>query len=53
MIVSVRRDDLTSDAVRELLSEHLAGMHASSPPGHVHALALDALRHPSVSFWTA
>jgi putative acetyltransferase len=28
-------------------------MHAHSPPGHVNALAIDALRHPSVTFWIA
>ena len=28
-------------------------MHEISPPESVHALDLDALRHPSVTFWTA
>lgn len=35
-----------------LITEHLAGMHAHSPPGHVHALAIDGLKHPAVTFWS-
>ena len=49
----VRRDDLTSPAVVALVHEHLAGMRDHSPPGHVHALALEGLRAPEVTFWTA
>ncbi len=48
----VRPDDLTSDEVQALIKEHLAGMHSNSPPDKVHALALDALRKPEISFWT-
>ena len=46
-------DDLQGAAVAVLLREHLEAMHASSPPESVHALDLEALRHPSVRFWTA
>lgn len=28
-------------------------MEGNSPPGHVHALAIDGLRAPGVTFWTA
>jgi putative acetyltransferase len=28
-------------------------MHGNSPPGHVHALAIEGLRAPGVTFWTA
>ena len=28
-------------------------MHDTSPPESVHALGIDALRHPSLSVWTA
>ena len=49
----IETDDLTRPEVHELLREHLAQMHATSPPESVHALDLDALRHPSISFWTA
>lgn len=49
----VRQDDLSSPEVQALVAEHLAGMHGNSPPGHVHALAIDSLRAPGVTFWTA
>lgn len=35
-----------------LLEEHLADMRAWSPPESIHALDLDGLRRPEVSFWT-
>jgi len=44
-------DNLQSPAVAALLQEHLDDMARHSPPESVHALDLDALRHPSVSFW--
>ncbi|NJN48082.1 MAG: GNAT family N-acetyltransferase [Candidatus Competibacteraceae bacterium] len=28
-------------------------MHCNSPPGHVHALEIENLRVPSITFWTA
>ena len=46
-------DDLSDAAVRALLALHLAGMHASSPPGHVFALDLSGLQTPDVTVWTA
>jgi putative acetyltransferase len=33
------------------LREHLDEMHRHSPPESVHALDLDALRAPGISFW--
>lgn len=53
MSIDVRQDDLSSAEVHSLIAEHLSGMHSNSPPGHVHALALENLRAPSVTFWTA
>lgn len=53
MPISVRLDDLSSDDVRTLIAEHLAGMRGNSPPGHVHALAIEGLRRPDVTFWSA
>lgn len=47
----IRVDDLTHPAVQALLREHLAGMHAQSPPESVHALGLDRLRAPDITFW--
>ena len=52
-MVDIRRDDLEGDAVRALLALHLGGMHANSPPGHVHALDLTGLQAANVTVWTA
>jgi putative acetyltransferase len=51
--MNIRLDDLTGPEIRALLEEHLRNMHEISPPESVHALDLDALRHPSITFWTA
>lgn len=53
MSIAVRRDDLTSPEVHALIAEHLAGMHGHTPPGQVHALAVDGLRSPDITFFTA
>jgi putative acetyltransferase len=52
-VLTIRPDDLSSDATRGLLALHLAGMHASSPPGAVFALDLSGLQSPAVTVWTA
>ncbi len=49
----IRVDDLTSPAVHALLEEHLAEMRRVTPPESVHALDLEALRRPEVTFWSA
>ena len=46
-------DDLRGPEIRALLEQHLRNMHEISPPESVHALDLEALRHPSITFWTA
>ena len=53
MGIEVTQDDLSSADVQALVAEHLRGMHGSSPPGAVHALAIDALRAPDITFWVA
>ncbi len=45
--------DLDSPDVVALLAEHLAGMQPHSPPESIHALPVNALRHPDISFWSA
>jgi putative acetyltransferase len=45
-------DDLSRPQIQALLSEHLRNMYAITPPGSVHALDLDKLRHPSITFWS-
>lgn len=51
--MEIRLDDLRGTAIRELLEEHQRNMHAITPPGSVHALGIDALRRPDITFWTA
>ena len=36
-----------------LLREHLQGMALHSPPESIHALDLDTLRKPDITFWSA
>ncbi len=51
--MEIRLDDLSGPEIRALLEEHLRNMRSISPPESVHALDLDGLRKPEVSFWTA
>ncbi|EKO3372726.1 GNAT family N-acetyltransferase [Vibrio fluvialis] len=46
-------DNLQGSGVVRLLEEHLADMYATSPPESVHALDVEALKHPSITFWAA
>lgn len=46
-------DDPRRDDVVALLVEHLADMHATSPAESVHALDVDALAGPDITFVTA
>jgi len=50
--LTFRRDDLSSPQVRALIAGHLEDMHQHSPPESVHALHVDALRDPDVTFWS-
>lgn len=51
--LTFRRDDLSGEPTRALIGRHLTGMRANSPPESVHALDVDKLRAPDVSFWSA
>ena len=46
-------DDLSRPAVHALLNEHLQHMQTLSPLESMHALGLDKLRRPDITFWTA
>lgn len=50
--MEIRVDDLSGPEVHELLREHLRNMFLHSPAESVHALDLDGLRKPDVTFWT-
>lgn len=49
---TIRRDELTSPEIAELLADHLHEMNEHSPPESVHALDLDKLRQPEITFWS-
>ena len=49
----IKLDDLRSAQIARLLQEHLQAMHAISPRASVHALDIEALRQPGISFWSA
>ncbi len=48
----IREDDLSGPEIKALLEAHLDLMRSISPPESVHALDLEALRAPEVTFWT-
>ena len=50
---TIKLDDLKGPDVIELLADHLRDMHVHSPPESVHALDLDELRSPDITFWSA
>jgi putative acetyltransferase len=51
--MEIKLEDLTGPEIKDLLEEHLKFMYAVSPPESVHALNLDELRQPEISFWSA
>jgi putative acetyltransferase len=51
--MEIRLDDLRGAEIRALLAEHLRSMHQLSPPESVHALDVNALLRPEITFWTA
>lgn len=46
-------DDLNGPEIRALLQEHLESMRLYSPSESIHALDIEALRKPGITFWTA
>jgi putative acetyltransferase len=50
--VHIKIDDLSGPEIRELLEEHLASMRLHSPPESIHALPIEGLRKPAITFWT-
>ena len=52
-MISIIVDDLSSEESQTIVREHMAGMLANTPIESVHALPLDKLRRPNITFWTA
>ncbi|WP_454828461.1 GNAT family N-acetyltransferase [Pseudoxanthomonas wuyuanensis] len=50
--MQIRLDPLAGPEIATLLLEHLQDMARHSPPESVHALDLDKLRQPDITFWS-
>jgi putative acetyltransferase len=50
--MEIRVDDLTGAEIIALLNEHLRCMSLVSPPESRHALNLDGLQQPDITFWS-
>jgi putative acetyltransferase len=48
----IREDDLTGANIAALLRLHLDEMHQWSPPESVHAMPIERLRAPDVTFYS-
>lgn len=51
--LDIRIDDLSGREIRELLTEHLHALAEITPAKSMHALDIDKLRKPDVTFWSA
>ncbi|MEN2767497.1 GNAT family N-acetyltransferase [Ornithinibacillus xuwenensis] len=45
-------DDLTGDKIIAFIQEHLDNMAVNSPPESIHALAVEELKRPEITFWS-
>src|SRR5688572_30394080 len=50
--MKIKVDDLTGNEIQGLLRHHLQNLSAISPPCSMHALNLEALRKPKITFWS-
>lgn len=50
--MDIRVDDLSGVEIARLVHVHLRHMALHSPPESVHALGLEALRKPEITFWS-
>jgi putative acetyltransferase len=53
LALAIVEDDLTGAEIAELLRLHLDEMHRWSPPESVHAMPIERLRQPDVTFYSA
>jgi len=52
VVSEIRLDDLRGPQIAALLQEHLDDMKLHSPPESIHALDLEKLRRPEITFWS-
>lgn len=53
MFLDIKMDNVTSPKVIALLEDHLQSMTLHSPPESIHALDVEKLRKPEITFWSA
>ncbi|SFS68621.1 GNAT family N-acetyltransferase [Paenibacillus sp. BC26] len=51
--MDIRIDDLTGAKIIALIEEHVQNMAEQSPEESMHALDLDGLKQPDITFWSA
>ena len=51
--MEIKIDDLSGPEIFARLNEHLEDMKLHSPPESIHALDIEGLRKPEITFWTA
>lgn len=51
--MDIKIDDLTGTEVTKFVREHLHSMTLNSPPESIHALNLEQLKGPKITFWSA
>jgi len=51
--IVIKKDDLAGPEIAELLAEHLRTLFEVTPVKSRHALDLDQLRRPEITFWSA
>lgn len=51
--MEIKLDDLTGTEVAELVGEHLQNMALHSPAESIHAINLEGLQKPEITFWSA
>ncbi|KIL51193.1 GNAT family N-acetyltransferase [Jeotgalibacillus campisalis] len=50
--MEIRLDDLSGKKIQKLIREHLNNMLEHSPPESKHALDIEALKNPDITFWS-
>jgi putative acetyltransferase len=50
--LEIREDDLTGPEIAALLQAHLTLMRSTSPEESAHALDIEGLRQPNITFWS-
>lgn len=51
--LDIRVDDLSGQKIKDLLMEHLRALTEITPASSMHALNIDKLKKPDVTFWSA